>query len=112
MKLHTYVLAVLLTFSWAPAFAANTPTPNQIIIHEYKFAPTTLNITAGTKVTWVNHDEVPHTIVDSAVPKTFYSAALDTKDSYSYVFTTPGTYRYFCTLHPQMVGTVIVSAAK
>jgi plastocyanin len=65
---------------------------------------------AGAKVTWTNQDEVPHTIVDSNSNKVFRSGALDTNDSYSFVFVKPGTYHYFCTLHPTMVGTIIVAA--
>lgn len=67
-----------------------------------------VTVTAGSKVTWVNRDQVPHTVVEKN--KLFRSAALDTDDSYSYVFTAPGTYEYFCSLHPQMVAKVIVTA--
>lgn len=103
----------------SPVCAADTPAipaatqivPNQIVINEYMFGPNMLTVVAGTKVTWVNHDEVPHTIVDSSPTKVFHSGALDTNDSYSYVFSKPGTYHYFCTLHPQMVGTITVTAA-
>ena len=93
----------------SPAFAADAPA-NQIAINEYMYMPATLNVIAGTKVTWVNHDEVPHTIVDT--DKAFRSAALDTDDTYSFTFTKPGTYHYFCTLHPKMVGTIVVADAK
>jgi plastocyanin len=63
-------------------------------------------ITAGTKVTWVNHDDVPHTV--TANDKAFNSGALDTDDQFSQVFTKPGAYSYFCGLHPHMIGRVIV----
>jgi len=113
-------LLIIFTCISAPVFAADAPAgkmmtkivPNQITISEYMFAPKVLNIPAGTKVTWINHDEVPHTIVDSSSSKIFRSSALDTNDSYSFTFTKPGTYHYFCTLHPQMVGTVNVAVAK
>jgi plastocyanin len=78
----------------------------RITISEYAFSPAQLTITAGTKVTWTNLDQVPHSVVEK--DKIFRSAALDTNDSYSFEFTQPGTYRYFCSLHPQMTGTVIV----
>jgi plastocyanin len=100
---------VLFMFLASPAFSADVPT-NQVAINEYMFVPAALNISAGTKVTWVNHDEVPHTIVDT--DKAFHSAALDTDDTYSFTFTKPGTYHYFCTLHPKMVGTIVVADAK
>jgi plastocyanin len=102
---------VVCMFLLSPVFAADPPA-SQIAINEYMYAPATLNISAGTKVTWVNHDEVPHTIVDSGPDKVFHSAALDTDETYSYTFTKPGTYHYFCTLHPKMVGTIVVADAK
>ena len=109
-KFILYVItAILLVVSPSvPAKAANP----EIVISEYMFAPETVTVAAGTKLTWVNHDDVPHTIVDSATPKLFHSGALDTNDSYSFTFSKPGTYKYFCTLHPQMVGTIIVTTAK
>ena len=64
---------------------------------------------AGTTVTWKNEDDIPHTVVSTT--KAFRSKALDTDDSFSFTFTTPGTYEYFCSLHPHMVGTVVVDPA-
>ena len=64
---------------------------------------------AGTTVTWINADDAPHTVVSST--KLFKSSALDTEDKFSFTFTTPGTYEYFCSLHPHMTGTVVVEAA-
>jgi len=107
---RTAALVVFMSLA-SPVFAADAPA-NQIAINEYMYMPATLNIAAGTKVTWVNHDEVPHTIVDSGPDKVFHSAALDTDETYSYTFTKPGTYHYFCTLHPKMVGTIVVADAK
>ena len=100
---------VVFTLLASPVFAADAPA-NQITINEYMYMPATLNVVTGTKVTWVNHDEVPHTIVDT--DKAFRSAALDTDETYSYTFTKPGTYHYFCTLHPKMVATIIVADGK
>ena len=72
-------------------------------------APQTLTVKAGTTVTWTNKDDIPHGIASSnnAFKK---SGALDTDDSYSFTFTTPGTYQYFCYLHPHMVGSIVVEA--
>jgi len=92
------------------AHADTSPAAPTIQIEEYKYVPDTLTIPAGTKVTWVNKDQVPHTIVAS--DKTFRSAALDTDENYSNTFTKPGTYQYFCTLHPEMVGTIVVTDEK
>lgn len=94
--------------------AGDTPaadTAQQVAIYNYKFSPEVLTVPAGTKVTWTNKDEVPHTVVSS--DKRFpQSGGLDTGDHYSYTFTTPGSYEYFCTLHPFMKGKVVVTEAK
>ena len=82
----------------------------EVKIFNYKFAPDVLTIPAGTTVTWTNKDEVPHTVMSS--DKRFQgSGALDTGDTYSYTFTTPGSYEYFCTLHPFMKGKVVVTGS-
>jgi plastocyanin len=82
--------------------------PSQIVIDNFAFSPATLTVKAGTKVTWVNHDDVPHTATSTAKPKAFDSGTLDTDDKYSHAFKTPGTYEYFCAVHPRMTGKVIV----
>lgn len=78
----------------------------KVKISDFSFAPATLTVPAGTTVTWDNEDEEPHLVVDSG--KAFTSEALDTGDRYSFTFTTPGKYTYFCSIHPHMVGTIIV----
>ncbi|HLJ92967.1 MAG TPA: cupredoxin family copper-binding protein [Gemmataceae bacterium] len=80
----------------------------QIVIDNFSFRPPTLTIPVGTKVTWINHDDVPHTATSTAKPKHFESGTLDTDDRYSHVFTTVGTYPYFCAVHPKMTGQIIV----
>jgi plastocyanin len=102
--LGVVALSVLLGAPAARAEEAN------VTIKEYAYGPAQLTVAAGTKVTWTNHDQVPHTVVEEG--KKFRSAALDTNDSYSFVLTQPGTYRYFCSLHPQMVGTITVVKEK
>jgi plastocyanin len=77
-----------------------------ITIDNFTFSPKELTIAVGTTVKWVNHDDIPHTIVEKKT--TFRSKALDTDDSYSFTFTSAGTFDYFCGLHPHMVGQVIV----
>ena len=85
-------------------------TPSAITIDNFTFGPQMLTVKAGTTVTWANKDDIPHGIASSnnAFKK---SGALDTDDSYSFTFTTPGTYQYFCYLHPNMVGSIVVEAA-
>ena len=82
-------------------------TPNTVTIDNFFFTPGTIAVKAGTTVTWTNKDDIPHGIgsANNAFPK---SKALDTDDSYSFTFATPGTYQYFCYLHPKMVGSIVV----
>ncbi len=77
-----------------------------ITIDNFTFTPRELTVAVGTTVKWVNHDDIPHTVVEKKT--TFRSKALDTDDSYSFTFTSAGTFDYFCGLHPHMVGQVIV----
>jgi plastocyanin len=83
--------------------------PATVEIRNMRFEPAMLTIAAGTTVTWVNDDESPHTVTDRG--KLFRSAALDAKDNFTYTFATPGEFTYFCTLHPMMVGKIMVKPA-
>jgi plastocyanin len=87
------------------AVAAQDAT-NVITIDNFTFTPPELTVAVGTTVKWVNHDDIPHLVVNK--DKAFRSKALDTDDSFSYTFASAGTFDYFCALHPQMVGKVIV----
>ncbi|HTV35133.1 MAG TPA: cupredoxin family copper-binding protein [Xanthobacteraceae bacterium] len=92
-----------------PAFAQQV-TAGAVSIDNFTFNPAALTVKAGTTVTWTNKDDIPHGIASST--NTFTrSKALDTDDSFSFTFTTPGTYQYFCYIHPHMVGTIVVEAA-
>jgi plastocyanin len=79
-----------------------------ISIHEFMFSPTSVTVTAGTTVHWKNLDPEPHTI--RSVDATFKSEALDQDDSFAFKFDKPGTYRYVCSIHPQMMGTIVVKS--
>jgi plastocyanin len=81
--------------------------PNEIGIDNFRFGPATLTVKSGTTVTWINADDVPHLIV-SVEGKFKPSPLLDTNQRFSATLATRGTYRYFCSLHPQMQGTIIV----
>ena len=96
------VVGAMLAFG---AVAAQDAT-NVITIDNFTFSPKELTIPVGTTVQWVNHDDIPHTIVEKKT--SFRSKALDTNDSYSYTFTSAGAFDYFCGLHPHMVGKIIV----
>jgi plastocyanin len=91
------------------AVAAQDKTPNaiELKIDNFSFGPMTLTVAAGTTVTWTNNDDVPHTVV-SDDKTTFRSRALDTGEKFSYTFTKPGTYPYFCSVHPKMMAEVVV----
>ena len=93
----------------APADAA-TPDAKavQVAIDNFAFSPREITVAPGTRVTWVNHDDVPHTVTSSAKPRAFASQALDTDDRFEHVFTKPGVYEYFCAVHPKMTAKVVV----
>ena len=92
------------------AVVAAAASPPTVKIDNFAFAPATLTVTAGTTVTWKNEDDSPHPIGDKN--GTFKSAALDTDDTFSHTFAAPGEYPYICTIHPYMVGKILVKPAK
>jgi plastocyanin len=79
-----------------------------VSIDNFTFSPAEIVVTPGSTVTWTNADDIPHTV--TATDKSFRSKPLDTNDHVSFAFPTPGTYSYFCSLHPHMTGKVIVKA--
>lgn len=102
-RLLAYPLVLFLFI--APAAAAEGHT---IVIKKFMFNPMDVTVPAGTEVTWENLDGEPHTVVSLAGD--FRSQALDEKDKFSHRFDKPGTYKYICSIHPRMVGTIIVVA--
>ena len=96
--------AALLLLTATPVWAADAA----VKIGNFTFGPQELKVKAGTTITWTNEDDIPHTVVS---PNNFRSKVLDTEGTYSFTFTTPGTYKYFCSLHPHMTGTIVVEAA-
>jgi plastocyanin len=96
------VIGAMLAFGTVAAQDAT----NVITIDNFTFTPKELTVAVGTTVKWVNHDDIPHTVVEKKT--SFRSKALDTDDSYSFTFASAGTFDYFCGLHPHMVGKVIV----
>jgi len=80
---------------------------NTIEIKDFAFNPQTITVKSGQTITWINRDEEPHTVV--SVEKQFKkSSALDTDQSFTITAGTPGTYTYFCSVHPKMTGTIVV----
>lgn len=86
--------------------AQQKATETRITIDNFSFSPEEITVAPGTTITWVNHDDVPHTVVST--DKKFKSKALDTDDTFSFTFKDPGTYEYFCSLHPKMTAKVTV----
>lgn len=78
----------------------------EVVIDNFTFAPAKVEVAVGTTVTWVNHDDMPHTVVSP--DKVFRSPTLDSNEKFSYLFAKAGTYAYFCSLHPKMTGQVVV----
>jgi plastocyanin len=99
-----HMLLALLTLLARPARAQTA----EIDIDNFVFTPPSLTVARGTKVVWVNHDDIPHLVVASSSPPAFRSKALDTDDRFENVFDTTGRFPYFCALHPHMQGVVIV----
>jgi plastocyanin len=87
------------------AAAAQSATA-EVKIDNFSFGPATLTVAVGTTVTWVNHDDIPHTVVST--DGVFKSKVLDTDEKFSFTFSKAGSYPYFCSIHPKMTGKVIV----
>ena len=107
IALTGYVLLAGTPRSHAAGPADKMPAAVELKIDNFSFGPMTLMVSAGTTVTWTNNDDVPHTVV-SDDKTTFKSQALDTGEKFSYTFTKPGKYPYFCSVHPKMIAEVVV----
>jgi plastocyanin len=89
------------------ASAGQPPASNaEVKIDNFSFGPATVTVAAGTTVTWTNRDDIPHTVVSD--DKVFKSKVMDTDEKFSFTFAKPGTYSYFCSVHPKMTGKVVV----
>jgi len=104
-----FVVVLVVAAATFVARSASATDP-EVDIDQFTFTPQRLTVKAGATVTWSNEDDVPHTVASSS--KVFKSTALDTGGKFSFTFTTPGTYDYFCSLHPHMTGAVVVEAAS
>ena len=98
-------LAILGGMGSSIAAAAETEA-TKVVIKDFMFMPMSLTVKAGSTVTWVNMDDEPHTVVSNT--QLFRSGALDTKETFSFKFTEPGTYHFTCSIHPRMVGAIVV----
>jgi plastocyanin len=89
----------------------STGATKAVAIKDYAFSPSSLTINVGDTVTWTNMDSAPHTVTVSSGPVKFSSGNLAKGQSFSYTFTKAGTYKYYCAVHPDMTGTVIVNGS-
>jgi plastocyanin len=114
MQILVFVAAIAITVMLSITSSAHfsrgsTPaqsTNAEVKIDNFSFGPATITVAAGTTVTWTNHDDIPHTVVSE--DEVFKSKVLDTDEKFSFTFTKPGTYGYFCSVHPKMTGKVVV----
>ena len=100
---------VVLLSAGSPNVRATTQqatTTGEVKIDNFSFGPGTLTVPAGTTVTWTNRDDIPHTAVST--DGAFKSKVMDTDEKFSYTFAKPGTFPYFCSIHPKMIGKVVV----
>jgi plastocyanin len=88
------------------ASAQAKPETREVKIDNFTFGPAELTVKAGTSITWTNRDDIPHTVVST--DKVFGSKVLDTDEKFAFTFSTPGTFPYFCSIHPKMTGKVVV----
>lgn len=102
-----WVLAAAIAWS-AFAETAARAADTSVNIDNFTFDPPKLTVKAGTTVTWTNRDDIPHTV--TSVTRLFKSKAMDTDDKFSFTFTAPGSYEYFCSLHAHMKATIVVEA--
>jgi plastocyanin len=103
---HIAVAVVVLAATLLAGSPAPAARPITVEIKDFKFTPATLTVPVGATVTWTNDDEEPHTITSAT--GTFSSTGLSHEETFTQKFTRPGTYAYFCALHPHMKATVIV----
>ena len=119
MKRHVWIFdlaaiamtAFILAAGIGPIFAVSAgdkPAASATVkIDNFSFGPADLTVAAGTTITWTNHDDVPHVVASDK--KLFKSKPLDTDDHFSFTFTKPGTYVYYCSIHPRMTASPIFS---
>lgn len=118
MRRSTRMIAALLAGGVAAlgcfvtlAPAAQAASVHAVAMSNYAFAPSAITVHVGDSISWTNHDQAPHNIVTTSGPATITSPTLSDGQSWSYTFTTPGTYHYICGVHPDMHATVVVLAA-
>jgi plastocyanin len=105
-------LAVALLLGLAAPAQAQAQGQHHVTIEQYAYSPATLTVRVGDTVTWTNHDQAAHDVVTTSAPAAFQSPLLSTGQSWSQTFTVPGTYAYYCSVHPDMRAQVVVLATE
>lgn len=113
MKRSNWILTIaasialaLVVFPTLETKVAAGPPTAEVKIDNFSYSPATLTVKAGTQVTWTNHDDMPHTVTSE--DKSFKSKALDTDEKFTFTPSKPGTYTYYCSIHPKMTGKLVV----
>jgi plastocyanin len=111
VRIFVFALLLVAAFSVVKgesnyAVAQAAPGEVEVKIDNFSFGPQSLSVSPGTKVTWKNRDDIPHTVVSTE--GVFKSRVLDTDETFSFTFDKPGTYPYFCSIHAKMTGQVLV----
>ncbi len=102
-------MIAMLLLAGPPSVTANdqpSAANAEVKIDNFSFGPQTVTVPVGATVTWINRDDIPHTVVST--DGVFKSKVRDTDETFSYTFTKAGTYPYFCSVHPKMTGKVVV----
>jgi plastocyanin len=105
----TVIIAIVLLLAGTPSITANDQSPAakaEVKIDNFSFGPQTVTVSVGATVTWINRDDIPHTVVST--DGVFNSKVKDTDEKFSYTFAKAGTYLYYCSVHPKMTGKVVV----
>jgi plastocyanin len=110
MRHASFAAAAFALIALGPTLARADPSPVTVKIDNFAFAAQTITVAPGATVTWINDDDAPHTVV-AADGKSFRSRTLDTGETFSFTFTSAGTWDYFCSVHPHMTGKVVVKAS-
>jgi len=102
----TVMSATAMLLATSTLYAGPAADANTVVLKSFRFTPMSLTVSAGTTVIWKNLDGEPHTVVSDA--GLFRSGGLDENESFTFKFDKPGTYKFICSIHPQMLGTIIV----
>jgi plastocyanin len=103
------IIAIVLLLAGSPSVKANaqpSAASAEVKIDNFSFAPQTVTVAAGATVTWINRDDIPHTVVST--DGIFNSKVKDTDEKFSFTFSKAGTYPYYCSVHPKMTGKIVV----